>query len=179
MLNRSASLRIHKSLSKPCLVNLISKDLVFSMYKPGIRLTLLAWLVNTFPFLNQYCVHILSLVTDNNPSWINRRRRMTMKIISWSISRKLWDQARIDLETIGSAVGLPTDLINQSLYATIMYLLWLRWDGGCHWFHKEMGRISGRVGWVLNKVEVEWLFFIVDNPDCLFSLMTFKWQKIF
>ena len=40
--------------------------------------------------VNQYFVHILSLVTDNSPSWISRRRRMIVETISWSISMKVW-----------------------------------------------------------------------------------------
>ena len=40
--------------------------------------------------VNQYFVHILSLVTDNNPCWISGRRRTTVEIISWSISTKCW-----------------------------------------------------------------------------------------
>ena len=33
-------------------------------------------------------MHILSPETDNNPSWISRRERMTVENISWSISMK-------------------------------------------------------------------------------------------
>ena len=40
-------------------------------------------------------VHILSLVTDNNPPWMiqPKGRRMTIEIISWSISAKVWERA--------------------------------------------------------------------------------------
>ena len=41
--------------------------------------------------VNQYFMHIFSLVTDNKPSWISRRRRMIVEIISCSISKKAWD----------------------------------------------------------------------------------------
>ena len=34
--------------------------------------------------VNQYFVHILSLVTDNNPSWISGMMRMAVEMISWS-----------------------------------------------------------------------------------------------
>ena len=34
---------------------------------------------------------------------------MTVEIISWSISTKVWDQAGIKLNTPESAVGLATD----------------------------------------------------------------------
>ena len=50
----------------------------------------------------------LSLVTDNNPSGIGGRR-MTVEIISLSVSTKVWDRAVIELETPGSAVGLATE----------------------------------------------------------------------
>ena len=49
--------------------------------------------------LGWYFVHILSLVTDNNPFWISGRQ----EIISRSISTKVWDLARIELATPGSA----------------------------------------------------------------------------
>ena len=35
-------------------------------------------------------------------------RRMTVEIISWSISTKVWDRARIELATPGSAVSFPS-----------------------------------------------------------------------
>ena len=41
-----------------------------------------------------YLVHILSLVTDNNPSWmIQGKGGMSVEIISWSISTKVWGRA--------------------------------------------------------------------------------------
>ena len=53
-------------------------------------------------------MHILSLVTDNNPSWMKGARRMTVEIISWSISTKVWDRAEIELATPGSAVSFAS-----------------------------------------------------------------------
>ena len=56
-------------------------------------------------------MHILSLVTDNNPSWMIHSaegRRMTVEIISWSISTKVWDRAGIELATPGSAVSFAS-----------------------------------------------------------------------
>ena len=38
---------------------------------------------------SQYFAHTLSLVTDNIPSWITERRRMTIENISWSNSTKV------------------------------------------------------------------------------------------
>ena len=35
-------------------------------------------------------MHILSQVTDNFPSWISGRERMTVEKISWSVSMKEW-----------------------------------------------------------------------------------------
>ena len=61
---------------------------------------------------NQYFMHILLLVTDitdNNPSWISGRMRMTVEIISRSISMKVCDRAGIELTTPWSAVRLPTN----------------------------------------------------------------------
>ena len=51
--------------------------------------------------VNQYFVYVISLVNDNNSTWI---KNMTVEIISWSISMKVWDQARIKLTTSGSVV---------------------------------------------------------------------------
>ena len=57
----------------------------------------------------QYFVHILSIVTDNNRCWISGRWRMTVDIISWSTSEKVWDQAGIELVTPEYTVRLPTE----------------------------------------------------------------------
>ena len=57
--------------------------------------------------VNQYFEHILSLVTDNDPSWMFHSaegRRMTVEIISWSISTKVWDRSGIELRTPRFAV---------------------------------------------------------------------------
>ena len=43
--------------------------------------------------VNQFFVRILLFVTDNNPSRISGKRRMTVELISWSIPTKVWDQA--------------------------------------------------------------------------------------
>ena len=48
----------------------------------------------------QYFVHILLLVTDNGSV---EGMRMTVEIISWSISAKVWDRVGIELATPGSA----------------------------------------------------------------------------
>ena len=66
-------------------------------------------------------VHILSLVTDNNPSWTSGRRRMAIEIISWSISMKVWDRAEIKLTIPGFAVGLTTDCATWSDSQTNMH----------------------------------------------------------
>ena len=60
--------------------------------------------------VNQYFVHILSLVTDKQ-SFLNHNeegRRMTIEIFSKSISTKVWDRARTKLVTRGSAVRLAS-----------------------------------------------------------------------
>ena len=51
---------------------------------------------------NQYFVHIISLVTDNNPFESVEWRRTTVEIISWSISKKVWDRAGIELYIVGT-----------------------------------------------------------------------------
>ena len=55
--------------------------------------------------VNQYFVHIFLSVTDNNPSWMNQRKK---GIISCSISTKVWDRTGIKLETPRSAVRLES-----------------------------------------------------------------------
>ena len=66
-------------------------------------------------------MHIFSLVTDNNPSWIRGREdndqaiillpqiQEAKEIISWSISAKVWHWARIKLSAPGSAVRHVTN----------------------------------------------------------------------
>ena len=56
-------------------------------------------------------MHILLLVTDNNPSSMihsGEGRRMNIEMISWSLSKKVWDRAEIKLVTPGSAVRHPS-----------------------------------------------------------------------
>ena len=55
--------------------------------------------------VNLYFVYILLLVTIKNSSW----RKMTIEMISGSISTKVWDRAGITLLIPGSAVRLDTD----------------------------------------------------------------------
>ena len=50
------------------------------------------------------CTYIRLLLTTTLLEWISRRRRMTVEIISWSISTKVWDRTGIELETPESAV---------------------------------------------------------------------------
>ena len=72
--------------------------------------TLFSWASLT----NQYFAYILSHVTDNNPSWISRKRNMTVDIFSWSISTKVWDLAGIELATSGYASRFVTDCATSS-----------------------------------------------------------------
>ena len=58
---------------------------------------------------NRYFVLTLSLVTDIDPSWISKTRRIPIEIISRSNTMKVWDQARIELITPESAVWLATN----------------------------------------------------------------------
>ena len=56
--------------------------------------------------VNQYFLHILLLVNDKQ-TFLNdsaEGRRITIENISWSISTKVWDRARFELVTPGSAV---------------------------------------------------------------------------
>ena len=79
------------------------------MLRRSVHLTtLFSWVSLTKQLTSTFVWHILSLVTDNNPSWISGRR-MTVETISWPISRKVSDQAGVKLPTPGSAVGLTTD----------------------------------------------------------------------
>ena len=54
-------------------------------------------------------MHIPFACNWHNPSWISRRRRMTVENISWSNSTKVLDQARIKLMASGSTIRLATD----------------------------------------------------------------------
>ena len=57
--------------------------------------------------INQYFVHILSIVTHNSPS-LMIQRRIIVENISWLISTKVWDWAGIELTTPISAVRLAS-----------------------------------------------------------------------
>ena len=56
--------------------------------------------------VNQYFVYILSLVTENNPSWMIQRKEENDRRNYFIISTKVWDQAGIELATPESAVRL-------------------------------------------------------------------------
>ena len=87
---------------------------------------------------------LISLVTDNTPSWISRRRRMTKEIISRPISTKHGaSQARIKLETPRTAIRLPTDCATGP-GTIICYLptpsadnIFLAWRSACMARHKD------------------------------------------
>ena len=55
--------------------------------------------------VNQYFVYVLSLVTDNSHSWISGREENGHRIISWSISVKVWDRAGIKLWVCHFPIG--------------------------------------------------------------------------
>ena len=82
----------------------------YGLVETAVHLTILfSWASLTKRLSSTSCMHILVFVTDNNPSWISGRRRMTVEIISWSISTKAWDQAGIQLTNPGSAIRLATN----------------------------------------------------------------------
>ena len=53
-------------------------------------------------------------------------RRMTVEIISWSISTKVWDRAGIELATPGSAVSFASVTRHVTDCATRPGMFWLR-----------------------------------------------------
>ena len=50
------------------------------------------------------CTYFRLKLTTTLLEWISEGRRMTIEIISWSISTKVWDRTGIELATPGSAV---------------------------------------------------------------------------
>ena len=89
---------------------LTSKQIAIDISSRSIPLIILILILGNLDLVvYQYFMYKLSHVTGNSPSLINRRRRMTEKIISWSISTKVWDGARIKLTIPESAVRLTTD----------------------------------------------------------------------
>ena len=59
-------------------------------------------------------VHILSSITHNCPSWINRKGTMAVEIISWSISMKVMRlSSGFELVTSWSAVSHSTDCARE------------------------------------------------------------------
>ena len=73
-------------------------------------------------------MHIPFACNWHNPSWISRRRRMTVENISWSNSTKVRDQARIKLMASGSAIRLATDcpLGPSNIYIYIYIYIYIR-----------------------------------------------------
>ena len=53
-------------------------------------------------------------------------RRMTVEIISWSISTKVWDRAGIELATPGSAVSFASVTRHITEWQTLQILVWCR-----------------------------------------------------
>ena len=63
-------------------------------------------------------VHILSPETDNCPSWISGRERMTVENISWSISRKnVADLSGVKTTTSWTPVGRRIQLSHRGRHS--------------------------------------------------------------
>ena len=89
-----------------CLVcGLTSQSKAMVMSRPSVDLTTHCSWASLDSVVIQYSVHILKLVTDNSPSWINGR--MTRKY--FTISMKVWGRVGIELLTTGSTIRLATD----------------------------------------------------------------------
>ena len=133
---RVNALQMLQKTSLFCLfVALRPKSTAMVMAWRSVHLTTLFFLDKLEQVVNQYFVHILSLVTDNNPSWISGRRRMTVEIISWSISAKVWDRAGIELATPGMAARHASVVRHVTDCATrlLCFIVWnddLKWN----WF---------------------------------------------
>ena len=61
--------------------------------------------------VNQCLMHILSPVTDNNPSW---RRGMTVAIISWSLSTEVWSRPGLQSDSLQTALCILVKEENDS-----------------------------------------------------------------
>ena len=57
-----------------CFVALRPKSKAMVLPGPSVHLSTLFFLGKLEQAVNQYIVHILSLVTDNNPSWMIQRK---------------------------------------------------------------------------------------------------------
>ena len=85
--------------------------------------------------INQYFVHILSLVNDNNLSWFSWRGRQTMGINPWStISTQVWGWSGLELKALDFAVNkclqpdtLPTVLRARYHSFDFAAVEWRRW----------------------------------------------------
>ena len=71
-------------------------------------------------------VHILSPETDNCPSWISGRERMTVEIISWSISTKECCRPRRGLNP--RPPGLQSDGASNWATEAGSHFVWLLWQ---------------------------------------------------
>ena len=107
-------------------------------------------------------MHILSPETDNCPSWISGRERMTVENVSWSISTKECYRPRRGLNPRPS--GLQSDgASNWATEAgTIMYVYWKIF---VHYArassHIHINLCSAEPGYVLPlqtvKIQISWL----------------------
>ena len=73
-------------------------------------ITLSSWANMNKQFASTSCTYFHSFRNWQQP-FLNepvKGRRMTIEIISWSISTKVWDQAGIKLATPGSAIRYPS-----------------------------------------------------------------------
>ena len=68
-------------------------------------------------------------------------RRMTVEIISWSISTKVWDQAQIELVTPGSAVRYAS-LVRQITHCTMGRGMTLFTCQCMHWIEKPLNIVD-------------------------------------
>ena len=84
----------------------------------SVHLTTFFFLGKLDQEVNQYFVHILSLVTDNNPSSISGREENESVIFSLSVSTKVWDQVGTVLATPGSALRHAVSVRHVTDFAT-------------------------------------------------------------
>ena len=100
--------------------------------------------------INQYFVHILWLVKDNNLSWFSWRGRQTMGINPWStISTRVWSRSGLELKALDFAVNkrLQPDTLPTVLRGLVPFI----WFCCCRLKEMKIKALFGTLGTMLTR----------------------------
>ena len=153
------------------------------------------WLVWVYTCQNVALLEITCHSSTNfNPSWSRGRRIMTVEIISWTISKNVWDQAMIELATPGSTIGLTTDcamgpvqILLQSNWFVLIKLLHrdqMNKNINCIILEKKTVEyllepccyLRAKSSWINNIKKLDWIQnCLMLHPIHILDCFAFKW----